>query len=99
MNVQLMAEEQDTIDRAYILISIARRCAIARAIHGAGQVPENLYYRLSSAERAFINSARHDLGLTEVRESPIPLELREFDAGLQRAHRDLGPDSPPAPSA
>jgi hypothetical protein len=99
VNLQLMAQQQETIDRGYLLMSIARRVAVARAIHGAGQVPEDLFQRLSTAERAFINSSRRDLGLADVAESPIPVELRQFDARLQRSHRDLGPGPMPEPNA
>ncbi|MFF5477182.1 hypothetical protein ACFY5C_07550 [Streptomyces sp. NPDC012935] len=98
VNVQLMARDQETIDHAYFLTSIARRVAVARAVHGAGQVPEDLNESLFMAERAFINSARRDLGLANVRESPFSVELRQFDARLQRAHRDHDPDSTSEPN-
>ncbi|MFD9005159.1 hypothetical protein ACFV0T_30130 [Streptomyces sp. NPDC059582] len=93
--VQLIAHDQETIDRAHLLTSIARRIAVARAVHGAGGVPSDLDESLFVAERAFVNSARRDLGLRSVNAPPFPDALWQIDVDLLQAYRDRNPGSPP----
>ncbi|MGW2550024.1 hypothetical protein [Streptomyces sp. NPDC001635] len=93
-DVQMIAD-QGTIDRAHLLTSVARRIAVARAVHGAGRVPSDLDESLFVAERAFVNSARRDLGLRDVNAPPFPDALWQMDVSLRQAYRDRSPGSPP----
>ncbi len=93
--VQLTARDQHTVDHAHLLTSIARRVAVARAVHGAGHVPSHLDEALFTAERDFLNAARRDLGLHPVDASPFPDTLHHIDRELLQAHRAQPPTAPP----
>lgn len=51
--VQLVAQDQETVNKAHLLSSIPRRVAVARAVHGAGRVPSDLDESLFAAEHDF----------------------------------------------
>ena len=89
--VQMMAPDQQIVDKAHLLTSIARRVAVAHAVHGAGQVPSELDESLFTAERDFLNSVRHDLGLVDLEALPFPDALAQIDARLVTAYRDRIP--------
>ncbi|MGH3391041.1 MAG: hypothetical protein ACRDOO_19405 [Actinomadura sp.] len=93
--VQMMAPDQETVDKAHLLTSIARRVAVAGAVHGAGQVPGDLDESLFAAERDFLNSVRHDLGLVDLAAVPFPEALARIDAGLMAAYRERIPEHAP----
>jgi hypothetical protein len=97
--VQMTARIQETVDRAHLLASIARRVAVARAIYGAGHVPSDLDESLFTAERDFLNSARRDLGLPDMNAVPFPQALAQADASLVEAYgqRAPGAHSEPQP--
>ncbi len=86
--VQLVAQDQETVNKAHLLSSIARRVAVARAVHGAGRVPSELDESLFIAERDFLNCARRDLGLLTVDDVPFPEILAEIDRPLMEAYRN-----------
>jgi hypothetical protein len=83
----MMAQDQETVDSAHFLTSIARRVAVAGAIHGAGRVPGDLDERLFAAEHDFLNRARRDLGLLDMSAVPLPEALDEIDTSLLEAYR------------
>lgn len=88
--VQMVAPDQETVDKAHLLTSIARRLAIARAVHGArqyGDLDESLF----EAERDFLNCVRHDLGLVDLKAVPFPDALAQIDASLLAAYCDQIP--------
>ncbi|GAB3828450.1 hypothetical protein ACFPIJ_47365 [Dactylosporangium cerinum] len=87
-DVQLLAQSQDTVDRAHFLTSVARRIAVARAVHGPGRVPVELDERLFTAEREFINGVRRELGLFNIDATPLVGELEDIDAALYTAYRN-----------
>ena len=88
--VLMVAEDQETIDRAHFLTGMARRTAVARAIYGSDQIPNNVDGALFVAERSFIECARRDLGLPVMDRDPHPRsqELIDIDAHFMRAYRD-----------
>ncbi|WP_326629898.1 hypothetical protein OIE67_38950 [Nonomuraea fuscirosea] len=85
--VQMVAQDQETVNKAHFLASIARRVAVARAVHGPGKVPSDLDESLFTAERDFLNSARRDLGLPDMDEVPFPEALADIDDTLTEAYR------------
>ncbi|WP_203883988.1 hypothetical protein [Planotetraspora kaengkrachanensis] len=85
--VQMVAREQETVDKAHFLTSIARRVAVARVVYGPGKVPSDLDESLFTAERDFINSARRDLGLLDMNDVPFPQVLADIDNTLREAYR------------
>ena len=99
--VQMTAQDQETVDSAHFLTSIARRVAVAGAIHGAGRVPSDLDESLFAAERDFLNSARRDLGLLDMNAVPFPEALAEIDTSLLKAYRvqSRGPHAEPQSDA
>lgn len=52
---------------------------------------------LFTAERAFVNSARRDLGLADVDAPPFPDTLVQIDDTLMEAHHDRSAGPPPNP--
>ena len=87
--VQMLAQDQETVNRAHVLTSIARRVAVARAIYGAGAVPSDLDESLFAAETDFLNLARRDLGLFDLNAVPFPETLAQIDTSLIEAYRLL----------
>ncbi|MEV1173865.1 hypothetical protein [Nonomuraea sp. NPDC049784] len=85
--VQMAAQDQETLNRAHFLASIARRVAVARAVYGPGQVPSDLDESLFTAEHGFLNSARRDLGLLDMDQVPFPEKLADIDNTLMDAYR------------
>ncbi|MFI6393949.1 hypothetical protein ACIBHY_43280 [Nonomuraea sp. NPDC050547] len=85
--VQLVARDQETVNKAHLLAGIARRVAVARVVHGPGKVPSDLDESLFTAERDFLNSARRDLGLPDMGEFPFPEVLTDIDDTLRQAYR------------
>ncbi|MFE0155192.1 hypothetical protein ACFWY5_49205 [Nonomuraea sp. NPDC059007] len=83
--VQMVARDQETVDKAHFLAGIARRVAVARVVYGPGKVPSDLDESLFTAERDFLNSARRDLGLNDMDEVPFPEALADIDDTLKAA--------------
>ncbi|MEV0611725.1 hypothetical protein AB0I81_00255 [Nonomuraea sp. NPDC050404] len=85
--VQMVARDQETVNKAHYLAGLARRVAVARAVHRPGQVPGDLDESLFTAEHDFLNSARRDLGLLDMDEVPFPEALSAIDDTLREAYR------------
>ncbi|MFI9559399.1 hypothetical protein [Nonomuraea endophytica] len=84
--VQMVARDQETVNKAHFLTSIARRVAVARVVYGPGKVPSDLDENLFTAERDFLNSARRDLGLPDMDDVPFPEVLADIDNALRQAY-------------
>jgi hypothetical protein len=80
--VQMMARDQETVNQAHLLTSVARRVAVGRAIHGPGRLHVDLDETQFRAEHDFLKSARRDLGLHDMTTVPFPRTLTEIDARL-----------------
>jgi hypothetical protein len=62
-SVRLVADSAVTIEHARQLSRAVRRAVAARAEHGPGRIPDEIYRALWESERQFINTARQELGM------------------------------------
>lgn len=64
--LRLVSELPMTVRGAENLVRRARRIASARATHAIGEISHEEFQELWAAERAFVASARQELGLPEI---------------------------------
>ncbi|MEU7141693.1 hypothetical protein ABZ942_19740 [Nocardia sp. NPDC046473] len=60
---RLVFESHETANAGLQVVTAARQVAAARAIHGAQDVPSELFAQLWTAQYTFVASARRELGL------------------------------------
>ncbi|MCP3798724.1 hypothetical protein NLX83_05585 [Allokutzneria sp. A3M-2-11 16] len=64
--VRLVSESADTVAKLNALVRKARGIAAARATHGVGEVPHELFEALWAAERDFVAAVRAEVGLPAI---------------------------------
>jgi hypothetical protein len=81
--LKLVAVDQEIVGTAAMLARMMRRCAVARVLHDGGLVGEKIDTAIWTAERAFIDTARRELGLGDLHGPGAPFDLALIDQALR----------------